>query len=455
MSPTNESPRPRSNGPRSWLLGLSVLALAALSSVVVHNSSAIDLATGPATVNDLETVAEPVVTRSAEQLLAQGRAAFRHNRLGSHTWFSRTLKLHHAIQTLPPATALAVGLKVDSDALPASVITDIQQGNVDLNDPAVTQVLIGLRAVVGVNGKFSESGELFEVGITCALCHSTVDDSIAPGIGRRLDGWANRDLDVGTIVSLAPRLGVLANLLGVDVETARAVLLSWGPGKFDAHINLDGKAFRPDGGSGAVLIPPAFGLAGVNLATYTGWGSVPYWNAFVGNLEMSGTGTFYDPRLQDAERFPIAAREGFGNVRDNPDLITRRLAGLHFYQLSLPAPPAPEGSYDVAAATRGEALFVGRAQCASCHVPPLYTDPGWNLHSPEEIGIDDFQAQRSPTGAYRTTPLKGLWTHTKGGFYHDGRFATLGEVIDHYDNHFDLQLAAGEKQDLAEFLMSL
>ncbi len=391
----------------------------------------------------------------AQNLLEEGRANFRFNRFGSHTFVSRTLKLHRAIEMLSPADALGVGLKVDSDALPQGVIDALLAGEIDLTDPAITSVLISLQAVVGINGRFTENGSLFEVGITCALCHSTVDNSVAPGIGRRLDGWANRDLDFGAILSLAPRLRVFADILGVDVETARAVVLSWGPGKFDAHLNLDGKAFRPDGGSSAVLIPPAFGLAGVNLATYTGWGSIPYWNAFVGNLEMGGTGTFYDPRLNDAEKFPIAAREGFAIQRDDPDLLTKRLAGLHFYQLSLPAPPAPTGSYDPEAAARGETLFLGRAQCATCHVPPLYTDPGWNLHTPEEMGIDDFQAMRSPTEAYRTTPLKGLWTHTKGGFFHDGRFATLGEVIDHYDGHFNLQLAAAEKADLAEFLMSL
>ena len=240
------------------------------------------------------------------------------------------------------------------------------------------------------------------------------------GSASALDGWANRDLNVGAIIGLAPNLQPIADLLGVDVATVRTVLASWGPGKFDAHLNLDAKAFRPDGGSAAVLIPPAFGLAGVNLATYTGWGSVTYWNAFVGNLEMSGVGTFFDPRLRDAETFPVAAASDFADVRDDPDLVTGILAPLHYYQLSLPAPTPPPGSFDPEAAARGKELFGGRAQCATCHVPPLYTEPGHNLHTPEEIGIDDFQASRSPTGSYRTTPLKGLWTHTKGGFYHDG-----------------------------------
>jgi cytochrome c peroxidase len=193
----------------------------------------------------------------------------------------------------------------------------------------------------------------------------------------------------------------------------------------------------------------------VNLHTWTGWGSVTHWNAFVANLEMHGQGIFYDPRLNDADKFPIAAREGFGNVRNDPDLITKKLAALHLYQLALPAPKPPPDFFDHEAAARGEALFVGKAECATCHVPPLYTEPGWNMHTPEEIGIDDFQANRSPDERYRTAPLKGLWTHMKGGFYHDGRFATLLDVLDHYDDHFELDLSDQEKADLVEFLKSL
>ena len=245
------------------------------------------------------------------------------------------------------------------------------------------------------------------------------------------------------------------DLLGVDEATVRAVLASWGPGKFDAHLNLDGQAFAPGGGSGSVLIPPAFGLSGVNLATYTGWGSVTYWNAFVANHEMGGVGEFFDPRLADAGQFPVAAGAGFDDTRDQIDAITPKLADLHFYQLALSPPPAPPGSYDEVAAERGKTLFAGKAACARCHVPPLFTEPGWNLHTPEEIGIDGFQAERSPTGRYRTTPLRGLWSHTKGGFYHDGRFATLGAVIDHYDTFFELDLTAAEKADIEQYLLSL
>jgi hypothetical protein len=310
--------------------------------------------------------------------------------------------------------------------------------------------------VVGVIGFFDEGKNLRSAGLTCAICHSVVDNSLAPGIGRRLDGWANRDLNVGAIVNLAPNLQPFADLLGIDVPAVKAVLSAWGPGKFDAELILDGKGFRPDEKTAATLIPPAFGLAGVNNHTWTGaWGTVTYWNAFVANLELHGSGTFFDPRLNDPEKFPIAARAGFGNVRNTPDLITSKLAPLHFYQLAIPAPKPPQGSFNEAAAERGKVLFKGKANCASCHVPPLFTEPGWNLHTAEEIGIDDFQAKRSPDERYRTAPLKGLWTHQKGGFYHDGRFATLSEVIDHYNQHFALGLSGQEEQDLIEYLKSL
>jgi CxxC motif-containing protein (DUF1111 family) len=218
---------------------------------------------------------------------------------------------------------------------------------------------------------------------------------------------------------------------------------------------MDGKAFRPDGKSAATLLPPAFGLAGVNLHTWTGWGSVTHWNAFVANLEMHGKGTFFDPRLNDPVQFPIAAAAGFGNVRNDPDLITSKLAALHFYQLAIPAPKPPKGSFDRVAAASGEVIFNTKADCARCHVPPLFTEPGWNMHTPDEIGIDDFQSNRAPDRRYRTSPLKGLWTHQKGGFFHDGRFATLREVVDHYNNFFALGLGEQEVKDLIEYLKSL
>jgi len=239
------------------------------------------------------------------------------------------------------------------------------------------------------------------------------------------------------------------------VATVKKVLGAWGPGKFDAELLMDGKGFRPDGKTAATLIPPAFGLAGVNLHTWTGWGSVTYWNAFVAVLEMHGKGTFFDSRLNDTAQFPVAARAGFGNVRSDPDLVTSKLAPLHVYQLSIPAPRAPKGSFDESAAARGEEIFEGQGKCATCHVQPLFTEPGWNLHRPEEIGVDDFQANRAPDRRYRTAPLKGLWTHTKGGFFHDGRFATLDAVVQHYDRFFGLGLDRQQMRDLVEYLKSL
>ena len=407
---------------------------------------------------------DQVIRGNARDLLEQGRDVFRFDTFGDEAFWGDTLKLHQAIAGealggvgpgLSPHTALAVGLKVDAQALPGPLQADIRAGRVDLDAPATTLALLKLGAVIGVKGAFDESGRLAWVGITCALCHSVVDDRLAPGIGRRLDGWANRDLNVGAIIGLAPDLSAVATLLGVDEATVRVVLASWGPGRFDAELFLDGKAFRPDGKTAATLIPPAYGLAGVNLHTSTGWGSVTHWNAFVANLEMHGKGVFYDPRLNDAARFPVAARAGFGNVRSEEDLISAKLPALHFYQLAIPSPAPPRGSYDPEAAARGAELFAGAAGCNRCHVPPLYTEPGWNMHTPAEIGIDDFQAERSPDRHYRTTPLKGLWAHQKGGFYHDGRFDTLADVVSHYNATFSLRLAPAQRADLVEFLKSL
>lgn len=409
------------------------------------------------------TEAERQTDTNAERMLEEGKQTFRFDTFGDEAFWSDALQLHRAIAGanlggvgpgVSPKTALAVGLKVDVDALPQSLVSQLKHGRVNLDDPATTLALLKLDAVVGLKGTVS-GGSLQSVGITCALCHSTVDDSFAPGIGRRLDGWANRDLNVGAIAALSPNLQPVADLLGVDQATVRTVLQSWGPGKFDAELFLDGKAFRPDGKSAATLIPPAFGLAGVNLHTWTGWGSVTHWNAFVANLEMHGQGTFYDPRLNDPVKFPIAARAGSGNVRANPDLITAKLPALQFYQLAIPAPAPPPGTFNAAAAARGEALFNGQAKCSTCHVPPIFTEPGWNMHTPEEIGIDDFQAKRSPDERYRTSPLKGLWTHQKGGFYHDGRFNTLRAVIEHYNTFLGTNLSEQQKVDLVEYLKSL
>jgi hypothetical protein len=405
-----------------------------------------------------------VVGRNAERLLEQGRGTFRFDTFGSEAFWGGALQLHRAIlgsalggvgPGVSPTTALLVGLKVDVDAIPEPVVNQLKQGTLDLNAPATTLALLKVNAVLGMTGFFDAAGALTSLGIQCALCHSTVDNSLAPGIGHRLDGWAARDLNVGAIIALAPNLQPFADLLGVPQATVRSVFNSWGPGKFDAELLLDGKAFRPDGKSAATLIPPAYGLAGVNLHTWTGWGSVTHWNAFVANLEMQGKGTFYDPRLNDPLQFPIAAKNGFGNVRKTPDLITPTLAALHVYQLDIPSPEPPSGSFDPVAAQRGATIFNNQARCARCHVPPLFTEPGWNLHTPAEIGIDDFQATRSPDKRYRTAPLKGLWAHQKGGFYHDGRFATLQQVVAHYNATFGLALTPAQTNDVIDYLKSL
>jgi hypothetical protein len=437
---------------------------------------------------------------NAVQLVTQGRQIFRFDTFGDQAFWGNTLKLHQAIKGsglggvgpgVSPKMALAAGLKVDIDALPRNLHERLRQGMVNLDNPAVTVALLKLNAVVGLTGLFDSAGALKSVGIQCALCHSTVDNShpafcagvIQPNpgtgcVGHRLDGWANRDLNVGAIIALAPDLSPFVNLLsttqpGVTQADVRKVLNSWGPGKFDAELVLDGKAFNPqqvtDGvvtGTnvpGATLLPPAFGLGGVNLHTWTGWGSVPYWNAFVANLEMHGNGRFWDPRLNDSAQFPIAAAHGFGDLRlpngehisPDDDMITPKLQALHFYQLAIPSPQPPAGSFDAAAAARGDELFSGKAKCNSCHVEPLWTEPGWNLHTPAEVCIDSFQADRAPDHRYRTSPIGNLFTHLKGGFYHDGRFRTLTNVVDHYDSCLSLGLTGGEKNDLIQYLLSL
>lgn len=394
----------------------------------------------------------------------EGRNIFRFDTFGDEDFWSGLLHIDKAIagaanggfgSGVSPKTALAVGLKVDAEALPSSVVSAIQSGAVDLDDPATTLALLKLNAVVGVKGTFTTEGALQSIGITCAVCHSTVDDSFAPGIGKRLDGWPNRDLNVGAIVSLTDNAQPIANMLHVSEPTLRTVLNLWGPGKFAAVLFMDGKALKPDGSVAANLIPPAFGLKDVALTTYTGWGDISYWNAFVGNLEMHGKGTFKDPRLNDPVKYPIAVENNFGNVVNSPDLITSKLLPLKAYQNSLAAPTPPANSFDRAAAGRGKGLFMNKAKCASCHSASLYKNESTILHTAQEIGIDDFEAMRSPTGKYRTPPLEGLFARAKGGFYHDGRFRTIPDVVNHYNDHLKLNLSAGEKQDLAEYLKSL
>ena len=413
------------------------------------------------------------IKANTQQMLDEGRQTFRFDTFGDEAYWTDGLGLDRAIAGtknggvgagVSPQAALSLGLKVDMDALPAALVDQIKANKVDMNDPATTIALIKLQSVLGVVGTFDAAGKMTKVGLTCAVCHSTVDDAFASGIGHRLDGFGNRDLNVGAIVAATPNVSLVATTLGVDLATVKKVLASWGPGRFDAILEKDGKGFRPDGKQAGTIIPNAFGLAGVNNHTWGGgWGDVTYWNAFVGITDMHGRGTFYDVRLSDKAKYPVSARTGSWNSRNTPDRLTSKLGALQFYQLSIPAPPPPAGSFDVDAARRGEALFAGKARCATCHVPPLFTEPGWNTHKPSDIGIDDFQANRTPDRSYRTAPLKGLWTYDKSnghgaagpGFYHDGRFKDLSQVVAHYDSFFKLSLTPEQKRDLIQYLKSL
>ena len=450
--------------PRVIRLGLVASVLALVTATGLRQSSPSAQTQPAAPVASFDTA----INQNAQRMLDEGRRIFRFDTFGSEDFWGGKLGLHRAIvgqklggigPGMSPKMALSLGLKVDAEALPADLVAAIKAGKVDMDDPASTVGLLKANAVVGVTAFLNPDGSAKSVGIQCALCHSTVDDSFAPGIGRRLDGWGNRDLNVGAIVATAPNLQPFSDLLGVDVATVKAVLNSWGPGRYDAELNMDGKAKRPDGKSAATMMPSAFGLAGVNQHTWTGgWGTVTYWNAYVANTQMYGKGTFIDSRLDNAKQYPVAAKAGWGRKRDATDLITAKLPALHFYQLAMPTPKAPAGSYDVQAAQRGQVVFNGNAKCATCHVPPIFTEPGQNLHTAAEIGIDSFQADRGPERRYVTTPLRALFDTQKihkGGFYHDGRFATLEAVVNHYDSHFKLKLTADQKRDLIEYLKSI
>jgi mono/diheme cytochrome c family protein len=326
-----------------------------------------------------------------------------------------------------PALALQVGLKVDADTLPQAVRDAIAAKTVDLNSPATTVTLLKLGAVVGIKGTvqtINGKDTLVRLGITCALCHSTVDNSFAPGIGHRLDGWPNHDLNVGAIVALSPAIPA----------SLKTILNSWGPGKYDPRTNIDGKNIP-------AVIPPAYGLRGVAKEIYTGDDTISYWNAYVAVTQMHAQGTFRDPRL------------GISVVK-SPDLVTPLLPALLAYQLSLTAPKPAPGSFDAAAADRGKALFAGSARCATCHTGTLYTDiNAGKLHTPSEVGQNAAYAERSVTKMYRTTPLRGLVQHAP--YFHDGSAATLADVVAHYDQLFSLQLTARQKSDLVEYLKTL
>jgi hypothetical protein len=368
-----------------------------------------------------------------------GRRIFRHDTFGDEQLWTDVLRMHDVVATLSPATALAVGLKVDAEALPAGLVAALRAGKVDPTSPAVTVELLRLNAIVGIRGQVSATGQLTSVGITCALCHSTVDDSLATGVGGRLDGWANTDLNVGAILALSPAL---------DAAT-KAEFNAWGPGKYDPrHHAFDGaNLLSLNSPSLPVVLPPVYGLEGVGFETVTGDGPISYWNSYVGVGQMGGQGTFRDRRI------------GL-SITQRPDLVTPKLPALLDYQLSLRTPEPPEGSFDRVAATRGERLFRSEAGCAACHRGPHFTDVRSGptrtvpfLHDPAEVGMDPAYAARSATGKYRTTPLRGLWQHPP--YFHDGSAPDLLAVVNHYDQLFKLNLAPMQKADLVEFLKSL
>jgi len=446
------------------ILGIGIIAILVLTVYAAQPQPRARATTSPGAPQSYDAL----IHANANRMVEEGKQTFRFDTFGSEDFWGGKLRLHESIagrklggvgEGVSPKTALSLGLKVDAEALPAALVAQIKAGKVDLDDPATTMALLKLNAVLGVTGFFGDDGKLRSIGIQCAICHSTVDDSFAPGIGKRLDGWGNRDLNIGAIVATAPNLQPFSDLLGVDVSTVKTVLNGWGPGRYDAELNMDGKAMRPDGKLAATMMPSAFGLAGVNEHTWTGgWGTVTYWNAYVANTQMYGKGTFIDSRLNDAKQYPVAAKAGWGRKRDAVDRITAKLPALHFYQLAMPVPKAPPGSYDTRAAQRGQMLFNGTAKCSTCHVPPIFTEPGYNLHKGEEIGIDNFQADRGPDRRYVTTPLRALFDAQKihkGGFYHDGRFATLADVVDHYDVFLELRLSDEHKKDLLEYLKSI
>jgi len=410
--------------------------------------------------------------QNALRMVEEGRHIFRFDTFGDEAFWD-TLGLNQVLSTVTPRQALSLGLKIDSDALPRRIVEAIRRGRINLDDPAVTLELLRFNSVLGVIGTFSQPGTLRSAGITCGLCHSTVDDSVIPSVGRRIDGLANRDLNVGGIIAALPNLGPVVDLLrladpNIDEATVRMILGTWGPGKFDAELLLDGQAFQPDGRSAATLLPNARGLGGFNLHTWTGgWGNISYWNAFVAVNDMHGVGTFFDERFDNVQQFPIAARARLGHVSADPDddQVTSKLPALQFYQLALPSvQPRPGIDFDPDAAERGDELFSGKANCNSCHREPLWTEPGWNVHSPAELGIDSFEADRSPDHTYKTMNLAGIFVRelglfmrpeNAGRFYHDGRFQTLHDVVNSYNQRFGLGLTQNETNDLVEYLKSL
>lgn len=410
------APRHRKHAPRRiGILAWPTVSVAAVTLAVVSACGGSD---------------DPDAQQAA--LVEQGKQIFRFDTFGDEAQWTDALRMHEVISAaVDPATALSVGLKVDMDALPAAVVEGIRDGSVDLRSPATTVALLKLNAVVGIQGTVETvngADKLTHVGITCALCHSTVDNAFAPGIGKRLDGWPNRDLDPGKIIALSP---------AVDAAT-KAALNAWGPGKFDPRHNVDGL-------SNPVVIPPAYGLDGVHRITVTGDGDeIAYWNRYVAVVEMGGLGTMVDPRLN------------LNVTHGTVDLVSDKLPALQAYQLSLKAPPAPSGSFDAAAAARGKMVFEGAGQCATCHGGSTFTDANERLHPVADSMAEPESpsyASRSATRLYRTSPLKGLWQHAP--YFHDGSAATLDDVVRAYDAKRSLGLTSQQIADLGEYLKSL
>ncbi|HJR43612.1 MAG TPA: hypothetical protein VJ812_16065 [Gemmatimonadaceae bacterium] len=406
------------------------LALFAASTMILLALGCRDeLPTAPQALREARSPAGP----QNPGLIAQGKAIFRFDTFGDETFWTDTLFMHEVIRGtigpgVSPNTALSVGLKVDFDTLPPQVKSALAAGTIDLDDPATTVTLLQLGAVVGVVGQVDASNTLTRVGVTCALCHSTVDDSFGPGIGSRLDGWPNRTLNVGAIIALSP----------TPTAAQKAVYLSWGPGMYDPRFNLDGQNVP-------VVIPPAFGLRHVARELYTGDDVVSYWNAYVAITQMHGHGTFVDPRIGVS-------------VSNPPDLVSSKLEPLRAYQFSLDAPRAVSGTFDAAAAKRGRQVFNGDAKCIRCHLGSTLTDVNaGRLHTPTAVGQDPTYALRSVTKLYRTTPLRGLWNppQLQGPYFHDGNATTLEAAVDHYVALFNLTLSPQEKSDLVEYLKTL
>jgi mono/diheme cytochrome c family protein len=368
-------------------------------------------------------------------IIAQGKEIFRFDTFGDETQWTDTLRMHEVIaKAVDPTTALSVGLKVDAEALPAAVVQGIQNGSISLKSTDTTVALLKLNAVVGLKGtvqSINGKDTLTRVGVTCALCHSTVDNSFAPGIGKRLDGWPNRDLNPGAIIALSPALPA----------ATKAVYNSWGKGKYDPRFNQDGK-------NGPQVIPPAYGLNGIHRITSTGDGeNIAYWNRYVGVTQMGGHGTFSEPRT------------GVKVTNGTDDQVSGKLAALQAYQLSLAAPPAPAGSFDAAAAARGRALFNGAGTCVTCHSGSHFTDANSRLHPPSDVvsepepGGAPSYASRSATKQYRAAPLRGVWQHAP--YFHNGSAATLKDVVTAYNARKSLGLNGGQVNDLTEYLKSL